>query len=79
LRNYAHYLLTARDISVAMITCERAFYSVPRIFSRVWSSVWGRRQPLISLIGNVSYRRNLTVSRKSYADFLRRCGDAGGV
>jgi len=72
---YKH--LSARQIMDEMIACDRRFYSLPRIFSRVWSSIWGRRQPLISLIGNVSYRRNLAVSQKSYADFLRRCGDVG--
>jgi radical SAM superfamily enzyme YgiQ (UPF0313 family) len=69
--------LSVRQIIDEMINCDRSFYSVPRIVWRVWSSAWGRRQPLISLIGNVSYRRNLAVSKKSYADFLRRCGDAG--
>jgi radical SAM superfamily enzyme YgiQ (UPF0313 family) len=52
-----------------MIDCDRSFYSIPRILQRVWKSIWGRRQPLITLVGNLSYRRNLYLNRKAYADF----------
>ncbi len=52
-----------------MISCGRNFYSVPRILRRVWSSFWQRRKPLINLVGNFSYRNNLRLNRKAYADF----------
>jgi radical SAM superfamily enzyme YgiQ (UPF0313 family) len=52
-----------------MISCDRDFYSMPRILRRVWSSLWQRRKPLISLVGNFSYRNNLRLNRKAYADF----------
>jgi hypothetical protein len=52
-----------------MICCDRDFYSMPRIVRRVWSSLWQRRKPLISLVGNFSYRNNLRLHRKAYADF----------
>ena len=52
-----------------MICCDRDFYSMPRIVRRVWSSLWQRRKPLISLVGNFSYRNNLRLNRKAYADF----------
>jgi radical SAM superfamily enzyme YgiQ (UPF0313 family) len=32
-----------------MISCDREFYSMQRIMGRVWSSLWRRRKPLISL------------------------------
>ncbi|MBN1672765.1 MAG: hypothetical protein JXR37_17105, partial [Kiritimatiellae bacterium] len=71
---YKH--LSLDDIIEEMISCDRYFYSVPRILSRVWSSVWGRRQPLISLIGNFSYRNNLRLSSKAYEDFKHYCDTA---
>jgi hypothetical protein len=36
---------------------------------RVWGNLWGRYQPMISLVGNFSCRNNLRLNRKSYADF----------
>jgi len=58
-----------------MIFCDRDFYSMPRIAHRVWSSLWQRRKPLISLVGNFSYRNNLRLNRRTYADFKRQQGN----
>ncbi len=52
-----------------MIACGQTFYSLPRILGRVWRNLWQRRQPLISLVGNLSYRSNIRVDCKAYADF----------
>jgi radical SAM superfamily enzyme YgiQ (UPF0313 family) len=68
--------LSLHDIVEEMLSCDRCFYSVPRILGRVWSSLWGRRQPLISLVGNVSYRNNIRVSSKAYVNFKRYCDNA---
>jgi hypothetical protein len=57
-----------------MISCDRSFYALPRLLRRTWSNVWRRRQPLITLIGNLSYRSNLRLSCQAYADFLRQQG-----
>jgi radical SAM superfamily enzyme YgiQ (UPF0313 family) len=73
---YKH--LSLHDIIEEMIFCDRYFYSEPRILRRVWSSLWGRRQPLISLVGNFSYRKNLRVSRKAYEDLKHYCDNAAG-
>jgi radical SAM superfamily enzyme YgiQ (UPF0313 family) len=67
---YKH--LSLDGIIEEMISCDRTFYSLPRILPRVWRSLWRRRQPLINLVGNLSYRRNLQLNRKSYADFKRQ-------
>ncbi|MBP7527162.1 MAG: B12-binding domain-containing radical SAM protein [Syntrophorhabdaceae bacterium] len=77
--DWKYYTLTFpvaryRHLSLAgaiheMIACDRGFYSTPRILRRVFSSLWQRRKPLINLVGNLSYRRNLQLNRKSYADF----------
>jgi radical SAM superfamily enzyme YgiQ (UPF0313 family) len=58
-----------------MLSCDRTFLSTPRILRRVWSSVWQRRQPLITLVGNLSFRKNSRLSRKVYADFKRQRGN----
>jgi radical SAM superfamily enzyme YgiQ (UPF0313 family) len=61
--------LSLDGIIQEMISCDRRFYSMPRILHRVFRSVWQRRQPLISLVSNLSYRNNLRVESKAYADF----------
>jgi radical SAM superfamily enzyme YgiQ (UPF0313 family) len=57
-----------------MISCNRTFYSLPRILRRVCSNVCQRRKPLISLVGNLSYRNNIRMDNKAYADFKRQRG-----
>jgi radical SAM superfamily enzyme YgiQ (UPF0313 family) len=71
---YKH--LSLDGIIEEMISCGRDFYSMPRILRRVWSSLWQRREPLISLVGNLSYRNNLRLNLKAYADF-KSCVKAG--
>jgi len=66
---YKH--LTLDGIIEEMISCDRDFYSMPRILGRVWSNLWQRREPLISLVGNLSYRANLRLNRKTYGDFRK--------
>jgi len=61
--------LSLEGIIEEMISCDRDFYSMPRILHRVWDSLWRRRTPMISLVGNFSYRNNLRLNRKAYADF----------
>ena len=64
---YKH--LSLDGIIEEMLSCDRDFYSMPRILRRVWSNLRQRRKPLISLVGNLSYRSNLRLNRKTYADF----------
>jgi radical SAM superfamily enzyme YgiQ (UPF0313 family) len=64
---YKH--LSMDGIIEEMISCDRDFYSMPQILSRVWSNLWQRREPLISLVGNLSYRRNLQLNFAAYEDF----------
>jgi hypothetical protein len=69
---YKH--LSLDGIIQEMVSCNRDFYSIPRIARRVFSSLWHRRKPLISLVGNLSYRGNIRTSGKAYANFQRsRC------
>ena len=46
-----------------------------RILRRVWSNLRQHRKPLISLVGNLSYRSNLRLNCKTYADFKRYWGN----
>jgi radical SAM superfamily enzyme YgiQ (UPF0313 family) len=64
-----HKHLSLDGISDEMLSCDRTFYSMPRILRRVWGNLWGRRQPLIAFVGNLSYRNNSQLNRKTYADF----------
>ncbi|MBW2147703.1 MAG: B12-binding domain-containing radical SAM protein [Deltaproteobacteria bacterium] len=69
---YKH--LSLDGIIEEMISCDRDFYSMPRILRRVWGNLWQRRRPLISLVGSLSYRSNLRLNRKAYADFKASTG-----
>ncbi len=64
---YKH--LSLDGIIEEMLSCDRVFYSMPRILRRVWSNLRQRRKPLISLVGDLSYRSNLRLNRKTSADF----------
>jgi radical SAM superfamily enzyme YgiQ (UPF0313 family) len=70
---YKH--LSLDGIIDEMISCDRDFYSMPRILRRVWGNLWQRRKPLINLVGNLSYRNNLRLNRRAYADFKRQRGN----
>jgi radical SAM superfamily enzyme YgiQ (UPF0313 family) len=61
--------LSLDGIIQEMIACNRHFYSLSRIGSRLWNSLRHRRQLLISLVGNLSSRNNIRLGRKAFADF----------
>ena len=71
--------LSLRQSIDEMIACDRYYYSVPRILRRVWSNIWCRRQPLLSLVGSFSYRNNLRLSQRAYASFERYCYETKGT
>jgi radical SAM superfamily enzyme YgiQ (UPF0313 family) len=70
---YRH--LSLDGIIQEMVSCNRDFYSIPRILRRVCRSFWQRRRPLISLVGNLSFRSNLRLDRKAYENFKRQRGN----
>jgi radical SAM superfamily enzyme YgiQ (UPF0313 family) len=59
-----------RQLAREMEICDSAFYSLPRIAQRVGRSIWQRRNPLISLLGSMSYRRNLRFGWRACREFL---------
>ena len=64
---YNHF--STEGIIEEMLSCDREFYSMPHILIRVWKNFWQRREPLISFVGNFSYRKNLRLNKKAYAEF----------
>jgi radical SAM superfamily enzyme YgiQ (UPF0313 family) len=70
---YKHFSLDG--IFQEMMSCDRNFYSIPRILRRVWRNLWQRRAPLISLVANFSYTGNFRLDCKVYADFKRERGN----
>jgi hypothetical protein len=72
---YKH--LSLDEVIEEMVCCDRDFYSMLRIARRVWSNLWQYRKPLIALVGNLSYRSNLRLNCKAYADLKRYWGNRG--
>lgn len=70
---YKH--LSMDDIIREMLTCNHTFYSLPRIMQRTWSSIWRRRKPWLSIIGNFSYRGNIRLATRLYAEYRLQIGD----
>ncbi len=70
---YKH--LSMDGIIREMLSCNYAFYSPPRILQRTWSSVWRRRKPWLNIIGNFSYRGNIRLASRLYAEFQRQVGN----
>jgi radical SAM superfamily enzyme YgiQ (UPF0313 family) len=69
---YKH--LSLNQIIEEMISCDQHFYSLPRILRRVWGNTWRRRRPLLTLVGNFSYRSNSRLDCTVHADFKRQRG-----
>ena len=66
--------LTRAQVVREMEECDRAFYSPAGMARRIWSSVRHWRHPLISLIGNLTYRGSLRANHTAYRAFIRAQG-----
>jgi len=64
---YKH--LSLNGIIDEMTSCGRDFHSMPRILGRVWRNLLERREPLVSLVGNLSYRANFRMNLEIYLGF----------
>ncbi len=73
---YKH--LSLDTIIREMHSCNNAFYSIPSILRRVWSSLWRRHKPFLSFVGNLSYRNNVRMGQVAHANFRRQVGDRLG-
>jgi len=65
---------SCREIVREMNTCEGSFYSVVSILRRVWRNVRYWRRPMSALVANLSYRRNMILSRAGYSAFVASHG-----
>jgi len=65
---YRHF--SCAELVQEMEVCDQTFYSLSNTLRRVWGSLWHRRKPLIALVANLSYRRNLSQGRKNCRDFV---------
>ena len=70
---YKH--LSLDGIIDEMLSCDRTFYSMLHILRRIWGNLWGRRQPLINLVANLSFRKNSQLSYRAYAAFKGYLGN----
>jgi radical SAM superfamily enzyme YgiQ (UPF0313 family) len=70
---YKH--LSMDDAIEEMRACNGDFYSLPRIMRRGLGNLWGRHQPLRSLVSNLVYRGNAQLSSEAWADFKRQQGN----
>jgi len=48
---------------------SRRMNPYPGVAAQGWERLVQGRKPLINLVGNFSYRNNLRLNRKAYADF----------
>jgi radical SAM superfamily enzyme YgiQ (UPF0313 family) len=69
---YAH--LSLDESFDEMLRCGQKFYSVRHILGRIWGNLVRRRRPFITAVANFSYRGNLRLDRKAYAEFRREHG-----
>ena len=65
---------TRADLAREMEACDGTFYSLRNILRRAWDSLWHRRRPLIAMVANLSYRKNLRQSQRNCRDFLATHG-----
>ncbi|MBN2038310.1 MAG: B12-binding domain-containing radical SAM protein [Chitinispirillaceae bacterium] len=62
--------LSWREIIAEKVECSRSFYSLPSIALRVLLCVFHGRNPLVTLLSNLSYRANtLRIERRAYREF----------
>jgi len=75
--HYKHF--SWADIIEEMKYCERRFYSLWQIFRRVAGNLLRRKRPILSLVSNLSYRRNARLTHESYGqmDLLHGKGREG--
>ncbi len=57
-----------------MIRCNGQFYSLRKIAGRIWRNLWRWRRPFVTVVANFSYRSNLGLDCKAYAEFRRTHG-----
>ncbi len=70
---YSH--LARTDILHEMDSCNRGFYSLPRVIGRFADAVRGRRKPVFTLVANLGARKNALLYGKVFRDFVLSQGE----
>ncbi|MDD5459124.1 MAG: radical SAM protein [Phycisphaerae bacterium] len=66
----AHYKQLCRDGVIKEIEhCDKIFYSVRKIVSRLCGNFLQKRSPLVAMMANLSYKRNIRLAQKTYRHF----------
>jgi radical SAM superfamily enzyme YgiQ (UPF0313 family) len=63
--------LSQQEIIEEMHSCNRSFYSRARILKRVGRTFWKRHKTFLSLVCNLSYRKNTQLGQKVHWEFKR--------
>jgi radical SAM superfamily enzyme YgiQ (UPF0313 family) len=64
--------LSRREIVDEMIACERRFFSLKRIVRRAARGLLRWRRPVLSLVSNLSYRKNAWLTHEMYRSMVAR-------
>jgi len=72
---YKHFSWAA--LMDEMNACDGRFYSLGQILRRVAGCFLRRRRPILSLVTNLSYRKNARLNRKNYRELDLLRGQAG--
>jgi radical SAM superfamily enzyme YgiQ (UPF0313 family) len=65
---YRH--LSWAEILNELESCYSKFYCLSRILRRAWDNFWRRRRPILTLVSNLSYRKNFRLHGKARREFL---------
>jgi radical SAM superfamily enzyme YgiQ (UPF0313 family) len=68
---YRH--LSQDEVINEMNSCNRKFYSLRGILGRAGRNLWKRQHPILTLVGNLSYRNNERLGRNVFHEFKRTC------
>jgi radical SAM superfamily enzyme YgiQ (UPF0313 family) len=70
---YKHF--SSADILKEMDTCNRVFYSPLHILCRVWRNLRKGCLPLVTLVSNLSYRKNSRLEGPAFREFMLSRGE----
>jgi radical SAM superfamily enzyme YgiQ (UPF0313 family) len=70
---YKHF--SSAEILKEMDVCNRIFYSPLRILRRVVRNFWKGCVPLVTLVANLSYRKNSRLERRALCEFMHSQGE----
>lgn len=74
---YKHF--STAEILKEMDTCNRTFYAPLHIFHRVWRNLRKGHLPLVTLVSNLSYRKNSRLEGSALHNFLLSRGETPPV